>query len=132
MGLFGSLFGAGSTLSKQKELEKLINDCILTTLNWENNGEPTGGELIANAATTIRINFPKIIDLFQELAEKYNSRNLHMRNTVLPSPFPNELSIPSAIKGIIDYSENIESRNPSLRGQIISPDTLNKALVFLR
>lgn len=120
MGLFGNLFGSNSTLSKQKLLEKLIKESILNTLKWEKGREPNGGELIANAATTIRVNFPRIIELFQDLSTTYKSRNLHMKNTVLPAPFPRELNIPNVIKGIMQYAQAIENKNPSLRGQIIT------------
>lgn len=126
MGLFGNLFGSNSTLSKQKELEKLINESILNTLRWEKGGEPNGGELIANAATTIRVNFPRIIELFQDLSTTYKSRNLHMKNTVLPAPYPKDLSIPMAIKAILNYAIAIEKVNPSFKGQLITQILLNK------
>lgn len=126
------LFGSGSTLSKQKELEKLINESILTTIKWENAGEPNDGELIIIAASTIRNNFPKIVSLFQELINFHKSRNLYMKNNILPAPFPKELSIPNAIKGIIDYTTTIETKNQSFKGQIISPDTLRTISGMLR
>ena len=125
MGLFGNY----GTASKQAEIEKLINETMKATSDWERSGEKAGGDEIVRAATSIRLNLPRIISLYRELMKAKGTRNIVAKNTALPQ-MPSEIHVQMAIMGIVQFAEAIENVNPSFRGNLIGSNT-EKDLVGL-
>lgn len=119
-------FGNINSSAKQTEIERLINDTMRATFDWEQAGEKSFGSEITEAATAIRMNMPKIVQLYEDLARSNGSHNFNVKNWVLPAPMPSKINIQMAITGIFQFSEILGNKNASFRDGLISPDTLTK------
>lgn len=117
---FFSNFNSGS---KQVEIEQLINETMRATFQWEKAGEKSSGDEMIKAANAITNNTSKIVQLYADLIKAHGSRNLYIKNKVLPAPMPAEISIQMAIMGIFQFAEALGSKNASFQGRLISQAT---------
>jgi|GEM_PF-5988567 len=119
MGFFSNV----NNSSKAIELENLLNQTMKATMDWEQNKGQTS---MLNAATAIRNNTPKIMDLYCDLVKASKSRNIFVNNKVLPMPIPKEFSVQMGIMAIFDCAEALGNVNFSFKDRLIPRQTIGK------
>ena len=119
MGFFSNV----NNSSKAIELENLLNQTMKATMDWEQNKGQTS---MLNAATAIRNNTPKIVDLYCDLVKASKSRNIFVNNKVLSMPIPKEFSVQMGIMAIFDCAEELGNVNFSFKDRLIPRQTVGK------
>lgn len=119
MGFFSKI----NDSSKAMELENLLNETMKATFDWEQNNNPM---TMANAATVIRNNISRIVDLYSDLVKSGKSSNIYVKNNVLPYPIPKEFSVQMGIMAILDFANTLGEANLSFKNHLIRHETLGK------
>lgn len=119
MGFFSNI----NNSSKSIELENLLNQTMKATFDWEQNNNQNNTLF---AATAIRNNTPRIVDLYADLVKSSKSRNIYVNNTSLPPPIPREFPVQMGIMAILDFANALGQSNPSFKNQLINNQTIGK------